>query len=45
MKPWHIGSHLIELNKSFQMNTNIAGLRYILDIFVVHDRNKRIAVE
>ena len=27
LEPWHIGTHLIELSESFQMNTNMTGFR------------------
>ena len=32
LKPWQMGTHLIVLSKSFQMNTNTTGLGYLSKI-------------
>ena len=33
LEPWQIGTHLIELSESFQMNTNMTVFRYIIKYF------------
>ena len=33
MKPWHMVSHMRELNESYPMNTNIAGFWSFSEIF------------
>ena len=33
LKPWHMGTHLRVLSKSFLMNTNLTGLRWFSEIF------------
>ena len=33
LKPWHMGTHLTELSKSCQMNTNMPGFRWFSKIF------------
>ena len=34
MKPWHMGTHLRVLSKSYPMNTNMIGLRWFSKEFV-----------
>ena len=33
LEPWQIGTHLIELSESFQMNANMTVIRYIIKYF------------
>ena len=36
LKPWHMGTHLRVLNKSYLMNTNITGFRCFSKIAMIN---------
>ena len=43
LKPWHMGTHLRVLNKSYLMNTNMIGFRWVFKRFCVFVLGKKVA--